>query len=131
MPKRRCSGARRSCMTTRREICASNTNMAMRPKACLAAYDAATDRYDVYTCTQGLSLILHSLADVVNHPADKIRVYALDVGGGFGVRSEGYPEYAVVMLAAKLTGRPVKWISTRSETLISDHHGRAAKLIGE
>ena len=103
----------------------------MEPKACLAAYEAATDRYDVYTCTQGLSLILHSLADVVNHPADKIRVYAHDVGGGFGVRSEGYPEYAVAMLAARLTGRPVKWVSTRSETLLSDHHGRAAKLIGE
>src|SRR2546430_11415100 len=64
-------------------------------------------------------------------PAERIMVHAQDVGGGFGIRSDAYAEYCVAMLAAKSLGRPVKWTSSRSETFLSDYHGRAAKLIGE
>ena len=52
----------------------------------------------------------------------------IDVGGGFGVRNEIYPEFLAVMLAAKRTGRPVKWTGTRSETMSGDHHGRARPI---
>jgi len=58
-------------------------------------------------------------------------VRAHDVGGGFGIRSDAYAEYCVAMLAAKAIGKPVKWTSSRSETFVSDYHGRAAKLSGE
>jgi carbon-monoxide dehydrogenase large subunit len=103
----------------------------MEPKACLAVYDAAADVYDLYTSSQGLSLMRGSASGITGIPQEKIRVHAQDVGGGFGIRSDAYTEYCVAMLAAKALGRPVKWTSTRSETFVSDYHGRAAKLLGE
>src|SRR5499427_3610094 len=103
----------------------------MEPKACLAAYDPRTDRYDLYTSSQGLTLMRGSASGITGIPAEKIMVHAQDVGGGFGIRSDAYSEYCVAMLAARTLGRPVKWTSTRSETFVSDYHGRAAKLVGE
>lgn len=103
----------------------------MEPKAATVTYDAKRGVYDVYVPTQGITMMRPGLAVGANVPEDRIRVHAWDVGGGFGVRSEAYAEYPVVMLAAKITGRPVKWVSTRTETMASDHHARAAKLRGE
>src|SRR3981189_2407527 len=103
----------------------------MEPKACLAAYDAAADKYDLYVSSQGLSLMRGSASGITGIPPEKIRVHAHDVGGGFGIRSDAYAEYCVAMLAAKSLGRPVKWTSSRSETFLSDYHGRAATLMGE
>jgi carbon-monoxide dehydrogenase large subunit len=103
----------------------------MEPKACLAAYDASADAYDLYTSSQGLTLMRGSASGITGVPQEKIRVHAQDVGGGFGIRSDAYSEYCVAMLAAKTLARPVKWTSTRSETFLSDYHGRAAKLAGE
>ncbi|MGE5793216.1 MAG: xanthine dehydrogenase family protein molybdopterin-binding subunit [Bacteroidota bacterium] len=103
----------------------------MEPKACLAAYDAATGTFDLYAPSQGMTLMVGALGAVIGHPPEKIRLHARDVGGGFGVRSEGYPEYCTLMLAAKTLGRPVKWVGSRAETFVSDHHGRAARLLGE
>jgi aerobic carbon-monoxide dehydrogenase large subunit len=103
----------------------------MEPKACLAAYDAAADKYHLYVSSQGMSLMRNSASGITGIPADKIMVHAQDVGGGFGIRSDAYAEYCVAMLAAKTLGKPVKWTSSRSETFLSDYHGRAAKLSGE
>jgi carbon-monoxide dehydrogenase large subunit len=103
----------------------------MEPKACVAAYDASADVYDLYSSSQGLSLMRGSASGITGVPPEKIRVHAHDVGGGFGIRSDAYTEYCVAMLAAKSLGRPVKWTSTRSETFVSDYHGRAARLAGE
>ncbi|HSD53100.1 MAG TPA: xanthine dehydrogenase family protein molybdopterin-binding subunit [Burkholderiales bacterium] len=103
----------------------------MEPKACLAAYDAAIDTFDLYAPSQGMTLMLGSLSAIIGHPPQKIRLHARDVGGGFGVRSEAYAEYCAVMLAARTLGKPVKWVGSRAETFVSDHHGRAAKLVGE
>jgi carbon-monoxide dehydrogenase large subunit len=102
----------------------------LEPKACLAAFDPASGVYDVYTSTQGMSMVVATLADVFGLPAEKFRVHARDVGGGFGVRSQSYPEHAAVMLAARELGRPVKWVGSRFETIVSDHHGRGASLSG-
>jgi carbon-monoxide dehydrogenase large subunit len=103
----------------------------MEPKACLAAYDTATGTWDLYSSTQGISLMLAGLAGVTGIPADKFRVRAQDVGGAFGIRSDAYVEYCAAVLAAKSLGRPVKWVSSRAETFVSDYHGRAAQLSGE
>jgi carbon-monoxide dehydrogenase large subunit len=103
----------------------------MEPKGCLAAYDARADVYDLYSSSQGLTLMRGSASGITGVPPEKIRVHARDVGGGFGIRSDAYSEYCVAMLAAKTLGRPVKWTSTRSETFVSDYHGRAARLSGE
>lgn len=103
----------------------------MEPKACVAAYDAASDSYDVYASSQGMSMMLPNFSAITGVSADRIRLHAYDVGGGFGIRSQAYPEYCALMLAARKLGRPVKWIGSRFETIVSDHHGRAAQLSGE
>ncbi|HEV2955515.1 MAG TPA: xanthine dehydrogenase family protein molybdopterin-binding subunit [Xanthobacteraceae bacterium] len=102
----------------------------MEPKACLAAYDAATGMYDVYLPTQGMADVRSGLAQVTGVARENIRIHARDVGGAFGVRNEVYPEFAALFLATRLVGRPVKWVGTRAETILSDHHGRAARLTG-
>ncbi|MGH8725869.1 MAG: xanthine dehydrogenase family protein molybdopterin-binding subunit, partial [Burkholderiales bacterium] len=103
----------------------------MEPKACVAAYDAHTGSFDVYASSQGLPMMLPSFAAITGTPPDRIRIHAHDVGGGFGIRSQAYPEYCALMLAAQKLGRPVKWVGSRFETIVSDHHGRAARLAGE
>jgi len=103
----------------------------MEPKACVAAWDAASGSFDVYASSQGMSMMLPNFAAIMGTPAERIRLHAHDVGGGFGIRSQAYPEYCALMLAAKQLGRPVKWVGSRFETIVSDHHGRAAQLGGE
>jgi carbon-monoxide dehydrogenase large subunit len=103
----------------------------MEPKACLAAYDAANDVYDLYSSSQGISHILSGLTTIFRLPESKFRPHARDVGGGFGIRSDAYVEYGAALLAARTLGRPVKWVSSRSETFLSDYHGRDVRLNGE
>jgi aerobic carbon-monoxide dehydrogenase large subunit len=103
----------------------------MEPKACLVVYQPAEDTYDVYASSQGMSLMVPNLAAISGTAAERIRLHAHDVGGGFGVRSQAYPEYCALMHAAKTLGKPVKWVGSRFETIVSDHHGRAAQLSGE
>jgi len=103
----------------------------MEPKACVAAFDSATGTFDVYASTQGMAMMLPNFAAITGTPADRIRIHARDVGGGFGIRSQAYPEYCALMLAAQKLGKPVKWVGSRFETIVSDHHGRAARLFGE
>jgi carbon-monoxide dehydrogenase large subunit len=103
----------------------------MEPKACLVSYDSKVDKYDLYASSQGLTLMRSSASGITGIPAERIMVRAQDVGGGFGIRSDAYAEYCVAMLASKSLGKPIKWTSTRSETFLSDYHGRAAKLVGE
>ncbi|HEY2338096.1 MAG TPA: xanthine dehydrogenase family protein molybdopterin-binding subunit [Burkholderiales bacterium] len=102
----------------------------MEPRSCLAAWDAASNRYDVYCSSQGLSMMAPTLHTIMGLPPGSIRVHARDVGGGFGIRSQPYPEYGALMVAARRLGRPVKWTGSRFETIASDHHGRAAMLTG-
>jgi aerobic carbon-monoxide dehydrogenase large subunit len=103
----------------------------MEPKACVVAYDPAGDSYDVYASSQGISMMLPNFVAITGVPAERIRLHARDVGGGFGIRSQAYPEYIALMHAAKTLGRPVKWVGSRFETIVSDHHGRAIDLAGE
>jgi carbon-monoxide dehydrogenase large subunit len=103
----------------------------MEPKACLVSYEASSQSYDIYASTQGMAMMLPNFTAITGTPADKIRIHARDVGGGFGIRSQAYPEYCALMAAAKRLGRPVKWVGSRFETIVSDHHGRAARLEGD
>jgi carbon-monoxide dehydrogenase large subunit len=103
----------------------------MEPKAALVSYDAAAERWDCYVPTQGVTMSRGSFAGTTGLPPTSFRIHAQDVGGGFGVRSESYSEYCALLVAAKKVGRPVHWVGTRSETLSSDHHGRAATITGE
>lgn len=98
---------------------------AMEPRSYIGHYDNVYDRYTLYTSTQNPHLIrLLMCAFVLGLPEHKVRVVGPDVGGGFGSKIYHYTEEALVTLAAKKTGRPVKWTETRSEAFLTDAHGR-------
>ena len=64
------------------------------------------------------------LAESWGMPLEKIRFVCPDVGGGFGLRNNLYPEQAAILWAAKRVGRPVKWTNDRSESFLTDYAGR-------
>ncbi|OGA48118.1 MAG: hypothetical protein A3F74_00330 [Betaproteobacteria bacterium RIFCSPLOWO2_12_FULL_62_58] len=103
----------------------------METRACLVAYDAREGMYTVHVHVQGVNMMRKQLAAYTGVPEEKFRIMARDVGGAFGQRSLGYPEYCAQMLAAKAIGRPVKWVSSRSEGFATDSHGRANFVSGE
>ncbi len=105
---------------------------AMETRGALAKYDAADDRLTLIVGSQGTGGMRNALAKgVLGIEPEKLRVISPDVGGGFGVKTEAYPEYVVVLHAAKALGRPVKWVGTRSEGFLSDNHGREGISVGE
>lgn len=97
-------------------------------RACVAAYDRAHDRYDLYLPNQGAAMMRAALMLITGLPADKLRIHPLDVGGAFGVRGSPQPEYAALMFASRVLGRPVKWVASRSESFLADTHGRAIQI---
>jgi len=97
----------------------------MEPRAALIEYVAASDSYIVHTPSQGVNMTRRQFATYSNLGEDKFRVEIQDVGGGFGQRSTVYPEYVSMMIAAKALQRPIKWVSTRTESFLTDTHGRA------
>ena len=103
----------------------------MEPRGAVATYDAASGAYNLYTPTQGSSGIRDKVAHVLNLPPEKVRVITPDVGGGFGMKTSFCAELGLVMIGAKLTGRPVKWTSERMESFLADGHGRDVRMTGE
>jgi aerobic carbon-monoxide dehydrogenase large subunit len=98
---------------------------AMEPRAAIGSYDLASGEYTLYTTSQNPHVIrLLMGAFVLSIPEHKLRVYAPDVGGGFGSKIYHYAEEALVTWASKRVGRPVKWVGTRSEAFLSDAQGR-------
>ncbi|WP_420006274.1 xanthine dehydrogenase family protein molybdopterin-binding subunit [Arenibacterium sp. LLYu02] len=97
---------------------------ALEPRAALGEYDPRTGRYRLHTPMQRGTNYRHELASVMQLPEAAIQVVAGDIGGSFGMKAAVYNEAPLVLLAAKLTGRPVKWRATRSESFLSDTHGR-------
>jgi carbon-monoxide dehydrogenase large subunit len=69
--------------------------------------------------------------DIFKIPETKLRVITPDVGGGFGMKADVYPEDALVLWAARRTGRPVKWIGNRADSLLGDNVGRGEVVRGE
>src|SRR6476469_3972826 len=100
------------------------TAASMEPRGCLGDYNAAEDRYTIYTTLQRVHPFRAELSPVLRVPESQIRVVAGDIGGSFGMKSAVYNEVALVLLASKRIGRPVKWISTRSESFLCDAQAR-------
>jgi len=98
---------------------------AIEPRAANAAYSRAEDGYTLYVANQNPHVErLLMTAFVLGLPESKVRVVAPDVGGGFGSKIYLYGEDVVVTWAAKKLNRPVKWTAERSESYVSDAHGR-------
>lgn len=97
----------------------------MEPRGAIGDYNAADQHYTCYTTLQRAHTYRSELAEVIlKVPESQVRVIAGDIGGSFGMKSAIFPEVALVLLASKLVGRPVKWVSTRSEAFLSDAQGR-------
>jgi carbon-monoxide dehydrogenase large subunit len=103
----------------------------MEPRACVVAHDAATDSWDVHVTNQGMTGFRPGLAVNLGVEPSRVRIHALDVGAGFGIRTQAYCDHAILAWAAKRVGRPIKWVSSRSETFATDYAGRALEIDGE
>ncbi|MEX2649456.1 MAG: xanthine dehydrogenase family protein molybdopterin-binding subunit [Alphaproteobacteria bacterium] len=98
---------------------------AIEPRSAIAEYDSANERYTLYTASQNPHVIrLLMGAFVLGIPEHKLRVVSPDVGGGFGSKIPHYAEEAILTWASKKVGRPIKWTAERSESFLSDTHGR-------
>ena len=103
----------------------------MEPRAAMGSYDPAKDMYFLHGTTQGVGPMRGQLSAVLGVAPEKVRVVAEEVGGGFGVRFNAYPEYGALLYAAKKLGRAVKWIGTRSEVFLGDEQARDIVHSGE
>jgi aerobic carbon-monoxide dehydrogenase large subunit len=105
----------------------------IEPRVTLGQYHPESDSYTLYSTTQNPhGTRAHVARDVLKVPEVKLRVISPDVGGGFGMKGAVYPEDALVLWASRRCGgRPVKWVSTRSEAFLGDSHGRDQVVTGE
>src|ERR1700745_3933245 len=98
---------------------------AMEPRSAVAEYDAAEEHFTLYSTSQNphvARLVLSAFYNIA--PEHKLRVIAPDVGGGFGSKIYIYPEEMVALWASRKVGRPVKWTGDRTESFLTDAHGR-------
>jgi carbon-monoxide dehydrogenase large subunit len=100
----------------------------MEPRAALASYDAADGRYTLRAGVQSAHQLRAMLARVLDCGEDPIRVIVPEVGGGFGARNIVYPEFVLALFAARVLGRPVKWVAERSESFVADAQARSQRL---
>jgi aerobic carbon-monoxide dehydrogenase large subunit len=99
----------------------------MEPRGLLAEWDAGRARMAVSGAAKVPFPNRRMLAKMLDLPEASIRMLEYDVGGGFGARGEFYPEDFLIPFAARLTGRPVKWIEDRRENLLATNHARDAE----
>jgi len=105
---------------------------AMEPRAAIGQWNPTDMRYTLTASTQGVAVVRRLLAEgVLKIPVQQLRVVTPDVGGGFGMKVQAYPEYAALLFAARRVGRPVKWRATRVESFLADTAGRDGMLEAE
>jgi carbon-monoxide dehydrogenase large subunit len=100
------------------------TAATMEPRGAVGDYNTTDGRYTIYTPMQRPHPTRTELAKVLKVTESKIRIVTGDTGGSFGMKTPIFNETPLVLLASKLTGRPVKWISTRTEAFLSDAQAR-------
>jgi len=100
------------------------TAACMEPRGAVGVYLPAEDRYIIHSPVQRAHPYRSEIARVLNVPESKMRVISIEVGGSFGMKTPVFNEAPLTLLASKLTGRPVKWMSTRTEAFLSDAQAR-------
>src|SRR5919202_1246324 len=100
------------------------TGMPLECRGVAATWDQGRERLTLWSSTQWPHTVRESLSILLGLPQQSIRVIAPDVGGGFGVKQDVYPEEVALALLARQLGRPVKWIETRREHLCTAVHAR-------
>ena len=104
-----------------------NNRLVPNPIECrssIGQYNLESDTYNLYCSSQGVHSLKKKLSNIFNIQEEKLNVFTPDVGGGFGMKIFNYPEYVLTLAASKLTNKPVKWNAKRSESFLSDIHGR-------
>jgi carbon-monoxide dehydrogenase large subunit len=102
----------------------------MEPRVAIGDYDAAEDHYTLYAASQNPHGARTEMSHVFHVPENQIRVVSPDVGGGFGLKNT-FPDDALVLWASRRIRRPVKWVASRSESMLTDHSGREMVYYGE
>ena len=97
---------------------------ALEPRAAVGLYDPDTAQYRLIATTQGVHFVRRVLAAAFGIAEDRLRVVTPNVGGGFGSKIYAYPEYALVLWAARQLGKPVQWCASRAEAFVSDTQAR-------
>ena len=105
--------------------------VAMEPRVAIGDYNAADDTYTLYTASQNPHGARMEMSHVFHVAENRIRVVAPDVGGGFGYKGGPFPDHALVLWASRRVRRPVKWVASRSESMLTDHCGREMVYYGE
>ena len=95
----------------------------MEPRGATASYDAASDSYTLRVCSQGTTAMRDPIVAIMQIPKERLRVLTDDVGGAFGLKTGPYPEYIAQLVGAKKLGRPIHWMSGRSESFLSRQPG--------
>ncbi len=103
---------------------ARHTAVSLEPRVLLADWDAASERLQIWTSSQTPHMIQHVIANTLGIPDHNVRVVAPDVGGSFGLKIHTYGDEIATALAAKVLGRPVKFVADRLESFGSDIHAR-------
>ncbi|MGP0001554.1 MAG: xanthine dehydrogenase family protein molybdopterin-binding subunit [Acetobacteraceae bacterium] len=103
----------------------------MEPRSAISEYDPEADRLVLRLGCQGVFGQRNLLSNILGVPVEKLRVLTRNVGGSFGMKSSAYPEYICLLYAARALGRPVKWTDERSESFLSDSHGRDHEMTAE
>ena len=96
----------------------------MEPRSAIGEYDAESDRFILRLGCQGVFGQRNLVSGILGVPVEKLRVLTGNVGGSFGMKASAYPEYICLLHAARTLGQPVKWTDERSESFMSDSHGR-------
>ena len=104
--------------------CQRTASAFMEPRSAIGRYDEAAGQYILISGCQGVHRVRHPLADCLKVPQERVRVICPDVGGGFGSRTNLYPEQVAVVWAARRLGRPVKWTGDRHEAFLTDYTAR-------
>jgi aerobic carbon-monoxide dehydrogenase large subunit len=96
----------------------------MEPRGATADFDRSNAVYTLRCGSQGVYVLRNQIAAVMGARSEQIRVVTDDVGGAFGMKTPVYPEYIALLVAARRLGRPIHWMSTRSEAFVSDNQAR-------
>jgi aerobic carbon-monoxide dehydrogenase large subunit len=107
------------------------TGVTMEVRTALATYEPASRRITLYAGGGGVVRAKLDLAHMLGVEPASVRVVAKDVGGNFGTRNYSYPEFSLVAWAARRLRRPVKWTGERTESFLTDYHGRDLTVSAE
>ena len=105
--------------------------VSMEPRVAIGDYNSADDFTTLYSSSQNPHGVRMELSHIFHLPENQLRVVSPDVGGGFGLKGGPFPDDMLVVWASRKLRRPVKWLATRSESMLTDHHGREMVYYGE